>query len=70
MLGVDRRTIHRMAAAGRLPGQKMPGRTGAYVFDPATIEQLLEDAKAAGLQAAQLPLFTRKYKAARPRRTG
>ncbi|HXR41760.1 MAG TPA: helix-turn-helix domain-containing protein [Acidothermaceae bacterium] len=40
-LGLDVRTVHRMVAAGRLtPAVKIPGRTGAYLFDAAEVEKL------------------------------
>lgn len=42
LLGVDATTVQRRARRGILPGHKMPGRTGAYVFDRATIEGLAE----------------------------
>jgi excisionase family DNA binding protein len=39
-LGVDLRTVHRMARSGRLRIiDKLPGRTGAYLFHPATIDK-------------------------------
>ena len=41
MLDVDARTVARRARSGAIPARKLPGRTGAYVFDRATIEQLL-----------------------------
>jgi excisionase family DNA binding protein len=38
-LGVDPRTVHRMADDGRLPCvAKLEGSTGAYVFDPDVID--------------------------------
>lgn len=39
-LGVPKRTLLRWAKFGLVPAAKLPGRTGAYLFDPATIEQL------------------------------
>lgn len=40
-LGVDRTTITRMVQSGELPAkEKLPGRTGAYLFDPAVIERV------------------------------
>lgn len=45
-LGVDVRTVHRMVSEGTLtPAAKLPGKTGAYVFDPADIEALVESRK-------------------------
>jgi len=44
-LGCDVRTVHRMVRAGRLtPRQKLPGRTGSYIFDAADIDVLLATA--------------------------
>lgn len=44
-LGVSVRTIHRMAKAGTLPYVvKVPGETGAYLFDPAVIDARKEGA--------------------------
>lgn len=41
ILGVDRRTLTRMVADGRIePATKLPARTGAYLFDRAAIEAL------------------------------
>jgi excisionase family DNA binding protein len=45
-LGVDLRTVHRMAGAGRLPpAGKLPGRTGAYLFDVAVIDDAAREWK-------------------------
>jgi excisionase family DNA binding protein len=42
-LGVDLRTVHRMADDGRLPSAgKLPGLTGAYLFDPAVIDDVAQ----------------------------
>jgi excisionase family DNA binding protein len=38
MLGKSIRTVQRMAEAGELPAMKLPGETGAYVYDPTEIE--------------------------------
>ena len=39
LLGVDVRTVHRMTTNGLLPSAyKIPGRTGAYLFDPVVVE--------------------------------
>lgn len=47
-LGVDRRRIVRMVQSGTLtPVLKMPGETGAYLFDPADVERLEADRWAA-----------------------
>lgn len=43
---VDVRTIHRWVASGRLsPALKLPGGTGAYLFDPASVAALLAPAE-------------------------
>ncbi|RZT59359.1 helix-turn-helix protein [Microcella alkaliphila] len=55
LLGKQARTIQRQADAGILPTiGKLPGRTGAYLFDRALIEQLAkgEAALAEGGDAA------------------
>jgi excisionase family DNA binding protein len=39
-LGVPKRTLLRWAKVGLVPAVKLPGRTGAYLFDPADINQL------------------------------
>jgi excisionase family DNA binding protein len=45
-LGVDRGTVSRAAAAGRLPAAgKLPGRTGAYLFDVAVIDDAAREWK-------------------------
>jgi excisionase family DNA binding protein len=42
-LGVDLRTVHRMADAGRLPYvAKLEGATGAYVYDPDAIDTIAQ----------------------------
>ena len=43
ILSVDRATITRWYLSGKLPGQKLPGQTGAYVFDLADVEKLRDD---------------------------
>lgn len=46
VLDKDVRTVHRMIDSGVLtPAFKLPGRTGAYVFDPATVAALKESTK-------------------------
>lgn len=46
-LGVDVRTVHRMVASGRLtPVQKLPGRTGSYVFSAAAVEAVAPEREA------------------------
>jgi excisionase family DNA binding protein len=45
-LGVDRGTVSRAAAAGRLPAAgKLPGRTGAYLFDVEVIDDAAREWK-------------------------
>ncbi|MHC0070502.1 helix-turn-helix domain-containing protein [Corynebacterium variabile] len=40
-LGIDRSTVTRRVIAGTLPAMgRLPGRTGAYLFDPDTIAAL------------------------------
>jgi excisionase family DNA binding protein len=40
VLGCSQRTIARMAEDGRLtPALKLPGETGAYLFDPAVVRR-------------------------------
>lgn len=42
-LGMLPRRVRRMAAAGKLPGAtKLPGITGAYVFDPDVFDAYLQ----------------------------
>lgn len=41
ILGVHVGTVSRMVASGRLsPALKVPGKTGAFLFDRATVEAL------------------------------
>jgi excisionase family DNA binding protein len=45
-LGVDPRTVHRMADDGRLAYvAKLEGATGAYVFDPAVVDDAAREWK-------------------------
>jgi excisionase family DNA binding protein len=37
-LGIHVRKLQRLAASGQIEATKLPGQTGAYVFDEATIE--------------------------------
>lgn len=46
-LGVTKRTVQRMATDGRLPSQKMPGKTGAFLIDPVAVEKLAAEQAAA-----------------------
>lgn len=53
MLGISKRTVHQRIGAGRIaPIQKMPGRTGQYLFDRAYIEQLANEERRSALAAA------------------
>ena len=47
MLGVDRATVTRWALDGRLAYQRLPGETGAYLFDLAEVEKLRDELAAA-----------------------
>lgn len=41
-LFIDRSTLSRWVKAGKItPEAKAPGRTGAFLFDPADIERLV-----------------------------
>lgn len=43
--GVSVRTIARWASSGVLaPSQKLPGKNGAYLFHPDTVDQHIADA--------------------------
>jgi predicted DNA-binding transcriptional regulator AlpA len=43
MLGVDVRTVHRMADSGLLPAAlKLPGKTGAWLFDRDAVQQVAD----------------------------
>lgn len=55
-LGVHVRTVHKMAADGRIaPVAKGPGVRGAYLFNPADVDRLKEELAAAGGEAAAVP---------------
>ena len=38
-LRMTRRGVHKAIHRGDLPARKLPGRTGAYVLDPADVER-------------------------------
>lgn len=40
ILGKSRATVKRWAADGTIPAGKLPGKTGAYLFDRAAIQAL------------------------------
>ncbi len=45
IFGCDVRTVHRWTAEGRLTAvTKLPGKTGAWLYDRADIEQVAADA--------------------------
>lgn len=47
ILRVNRKTVLRRMAAGLLkPTQKLPGETGAYLFDRAEVERLAVERRA------------------------
>lgn len=44
VLKVDRATVRRMVEDGRLTAlTKLPGKTGAYLLEPAAVEALAEE---------------------------
>lgn len=44
MIGKDVRTVHRLADSGALPSaMKLPGRTGALLFDREVVDRYLQD---------------------------
>jgi predicted site-specific integrase-resolvase len=48
ILGVDVRTVHRMARSGLLPSaMKIPGKTGAWLFDRSEVERIAAQRAAA-----------------------
>lgn len=50
ILGCDRSSISRWVSSGRLvPAHKLPGQTGAFLFDRAAIEALRDELKAEAL---------------------
>ena len=39
--GIDRSTLTRWVQTGRItPARKLPGRTGAYLFDPTEVQRV------------------------------
>ena len=51
--GVSRKTIQRWIAAGKIePDQTLPGRTGAHLFYPETVEAAIKDRHADPEEAA------------------
>jgi excisionase family DNA binding protein len=51
VLDVDPATVTRMVKDGRLTARKLPGATGAYVFDLAVVERLRDARTAAAAEA-------------------
>lgn len=50
ILGCDRSSISRWVSSGRLtPVRKLPGQTGAFLFDKSDIEALRDELKAEAL---------------------
>ena len=47
LLGRSIRTIQRMAEAGEIRAEKMPGLTGGYVFDAAAVDDYIEQQREA-----------------------
>lgn len=43
MLGLTRAGLIRLVQRGGLPARKLPGRTGAYLFDPADVAALIAE---------------------------
>lgn len=60
-LGIERSTLIRNVQLGRIEyAAKMPGKSGAYLFDPAYIDRLVQE-RHAGERAEQwrnLPAYT------------
>lgn len=46
ILDVDPATVTRWANDGRLPNDKLPGQTGAFVYKRADVEQLRDEIRA------------------------
>jgi excisionase family DNA binding protein len=42
LLGKSVRTVQRLAEDGEIRAEKLPGTTGAYVFDAAVVDDYLE----------------------------
>jgi excisionase family DNA binding protein len=47
LLGKSVRTVQRLAEDGELRAEKLPGTTGAYVFDAAVVDDYLEQQREA-----------------------
>jgi excisionase family DNA binding protein len=47
LLGKSVRTVQRLAEDGELRAEKLPGATGAYVFDAAVVDDYLEQQREA-----------------------
>lgn len=47
-IGVSHRTVHRLAATGKLaPAQKLPGPNGAFLFSARDVEKFIARSKKA-----------------------
>lgn len=51
ILRADRVTVHRWAKSGRLPSQKLPGKTGAYLFRRGDVKDFARELKNASCSA-------------------
>lgn len=44
ILGVDRKTVARLAETGELPSiRKLPGRTGSWIFDQRVVRRVAQE---------------------------
>ena len=43
LLRCDVSTVHKMVGDGRLTANKLPGKTGAYLFDRSQVEQVIAE---------------------------
>lgn len=55
-LHVNKSTLTRWVASGRIAAaQKLPGKNGAYLFDPTEVQRLEDEAKATETQTPGRP---------------
>jgi excisionase family DNA binding protein len=47
LLGKSVRTVQRLADSGEIRAEKLPGTTGAYVFDAAVVDDYMEQQREA-----------------------